>query len=126
MILSNIGSIGENSLKARFGKNTFSQLKFNSTSFNHSNSKFNILILIIRKSPDKPLVCDVLTSFISPPIFVDSRRKTSYPLDQVRDLLFRKLNLSFIPCFNQSRSINFISKKRIVTLFQLDPNYKTL
>ena len=59
-ILSDIGIIGSTQIKARLGRNIFSALKFNSTSFNHSNSKFNILILVTTRSHSNSLSCNII------------------------------------------------------------------
>lgn len=69
-----MGLIGSTKIKALLGKNVFSTLKFKSTSFKHDGSTFNILILVCvdnRKNTEIPYV---LWSFISPPVFVDSRK----------------------------------------------------
>ena len=54
------------------GQAFFTAMKFSSTSYNHEGAKFYLLlVLYINNGVD---ASKVLTSILSPPIFVDSRK----------------------------------------------------
>ena len=70
--LIDIGIIGNNKLKLNDLDCLFSSLKFFTTSYNHKEAKFHLVVSLLQKDPEKPPI--YLKSLISPPIFVDSRK----------------------------------------------------
>lgn len=51
-LLVSVGMQGISRLKAELGKNLFTTLKFNSTSFKHQGSLFNLLIIVATHAGD--------------------------------------------------------------------------
>lgn len=87
-----MGISGNNRLKINEMDCLFSSLKFSTTSYNHKEAKFHLTVSVLQKEPDKPPI--YLSSVISPPIFVDSRKSARNP----KDLKKRHMN-AFIEYF---------------------------
>ena len=68
-----VGIRGESKMEMVDGQVYFSAIKFSSTTYNNEGINFNLLIVlyISEGESERP---KVLTSVVSPPIFVDSRR----------------------------------------------------
>ena len=68
-----MGIRGKNKIDLREGCGLFSGIRFLSTSYNNEGVKFYLLIVIKKKVEETPFD-SILCSFMSPPIFVDSRK----------------------------------------------------
>lgn len=102
--LIDVGLTGNNKMKLNDIDCLFSSLKFNTTSYNHKEAKFHLTVSLIQKDPETPPI--YLKTFISPPIFVDSRKSAR----NSNDLKLKHLN-AFIEVFPiESLRRNYMKK----------------
>lgn len=56
------------------GQAFFTAMKFSSTSYNHEGVKFYLLLVLYIQPGNPTDAPKIITSIVSPPIFVDSRK----------------------------------------------------
>ena len=72
--LVDVGIRGNSKLEIEDGQAFFTAMKFSSTSYNHEGVKFYLLLVIFIQNNGPTDPPKIITSIVSPPIFVDSRK----------------------------------------------------